>query len=198
MLEFFTFLFSKGRSYSVLKAARSSLANFIFIPPYRNLSDHPLVQKYFKGAFNLRPPNVKFGFVWDVQIVFDHFRKIEDNSLLNDKQLSQKLVLLLLLLGGQRVNTVMSFHVHRMVITNMSITFTPNNVLKHSRQSRKRDVFEYYDYSDKKLCIIDCLNQYLSRRSNRVSSEETQLLITLKKPFHAASDYTVRRWIKDL
>ena len=85
-------------------------------PPYSKLSDHPLINKFCKGVFNLRPPQPKLTIVWDVAIVFNYFEKKGENQNLTLKELTQKLVMLLLLLGGQRVNTIKQFHVDQMII----------------------------------------------------------------------------------
>ena len=61
--------------------------------------------------FNLRPPRPKLQFVWDVEIVFSYLEEKGSNNILPDKILSQKLLILLLLLGGQRMNTVFNFEV---------------------------------------------------------------------------------------
>ena len=68
ILNYFTYLFEKGLSFSTLKAAMSALAQLVYLPPYATLSDYPQIIKFFKGAFNLRLPLPKFGFVWDVAL----------------------------------------------------------------------------------------------------------------------------------
>ena len=57
-------------------------------------------------VFNVRP-KPKLQFVWDVKIAEEKGL----NNKLPDKILSQKLLTLLLLLGGQRMNTVFTFEV---------------------------------------------------------------------------------------
>ena len=151
-----------------------------------------------KGIFNLNPPTRKFGFVWDVKVLFDYFEKMGDNNTLNDKNLSQKLLALLILLGGQRLNTVHQYQVNEMIKTEISITFAPSNLLKHSKQHSKLDVFEYRKYHNKKLCVVDCLNTYLDRRQNKVDNTVQKLFISHQKPYKAVSIDTLRRWMKNL
>ena len=149
------------------------------------------------GVHNLRPPKPKLDFIWDVSIVFRHI-ECPDNTVLSDKLLTHKLLILLLLLGGQRMNTIKSFHIDRMFLTDISVTFCPANVLKHSRKSKKMDTFLYRAYINPNLCVVSCLREYLLRRNQRVNEEETQLFITYGKPYKAASIDTMRRWIKEL
>lgn len=178
-------------------AARTAVGYMVQLPPYTKLSDHPAINRFCKGVFNLRPPTPKLKAVWDVNIVFQYFENKPDNKQLADKDLVHKLIMLLLLLGGQRVNTIVNFHVDSMILTSESVTFAPKSVLKHSRKGSKIDSFMYRSYPNKKLCIVDCINEYLNRRTD-VPNNVTQLIVTYGRPKRAASGDTIRRWIKDL
>ena len=98
-LNFFTELFDQGVSHSVLISAKSAVAHVLRMK-YQHIPRQPSVIKHFKGSFNLRPQLPKLSFVWDVQNMFDLFRTLGDNSQISGKHLSQKLLILLLLLGG--------------------------------------------------------------------------------------------------
>ena len=164
---------------------------------YQHIPQHPSVIKFFKGSFNLRLPLPKLSFVWDVQIMFEYFRSLGDNRQISDKHLSQKLLILLLLLGGQRLNTVFNFAIDRMIISSTSVTFSPEVVLKHSKPGRKFDIFEYRAYSDPKLCVLECVKESIHRRNDRVDKEQKRLFIIYRKPYRTASIDTLRRWIKE-
>ena len=114
------------------------------------------------------------------------------------KLLTQKLRILLLLLGAHRINTVKLFRVSNMVLNDLSATCIPTEVLKHSRKGKPLDKFEYRSYTDKKLCIISCHREYLTRQDKHVGLNTDQLIIRLKKPCIGASIDTVRRWVKDI
>ena len=75
-----------------------------------------------------------------------------ENDQLSDKSLTQRLFILLLLLWGQRMNTV-----DRMIVTDIGVTYLPNYVRKHSKPGKKLDSFPYRTYYNKKLCAADCL-----------------------------------------
>ena len=110
-----------------------------------------------KGVFNLSPLRPKLQFVWDVKIVFNYLEEKGLNNNLPDKILSQKLLILLLLLGQQRMNTVFDFEVDNMLINTECAIFSQNNVLKHSKPGRKLDQFTYRSFSQKELCVVDTL-----------------------------------------
>ena len=87
--------------------------------------------------FNLRPPRPKLQFVWDVEIVFSYLEEKGSNNILPDKILSQKLLILLLLLGGQRMNTVFNFEVDNMFINTKCAIISPNKALKTFKTREK-------------------------------------------------------------
>ena len=122
------------------------------IPPSNSLNKHPLINTYMTGIFNLRPPKSKLSLVWDVDILFRYFEHLGDNCLLSEKNLTQKLLVLLLLLGAHRLSTIKLFSINNMVLNDLSVTFLPIDVFQHSRKGKPRAKFEYRTYEDKTLC----------------------------------------------
>lgn len=198
IVNFLGELYDRKMSYSTIKVAKSALGHVVELPPYRTIGDHPMIIKFMKGLFNLNPPRTKVGFVWDVKILFNYFESLPDNESLSEEDLSSKTLLLMLLLGGQRLNTMFNFRVNEMIINKVSVTFAPSVPLKHSRENRKGDVFEYRDYHIHKLCVVSATNTYLQRRKTKVSDSVHNLFITNKKPYRPASIDTLRRWVKNM
>ena len=166
------------------------------MPPYNSLNKHPLINKYMTGIFNLRAPKPKLSFVWAVDILCRYFEQQGDNRLLSDIILTQKTIIFLLLLGAHRLRTIKLFSINNMVLNDLSVTFIPTEVLKHSRKGKPLDKFEYRAYDeDKTLCVIACLKEYISRRNKHEGLTTDQLIITLRKPFKERSfcRYTMRR-----
>ena len=162
-LNFFTELVNQGISHGVLISAKNEVAHVLRMK-YQHIPQHASVIKFFKGSFNLRPPLPKLSFVRDVQIMFEYFRSLGDNRQNSDKHLSQKLLILLLLVGGQRLNSVFHFTIDRMFISSTSVTLSPEHVLKHSKPGCKLDVFECRAYSDPKLCVLRSVKEYNSSK----------------------------------
>ena len=79
-----------------------------------------------------------------------------ENRQISDKHFSQKLLIWLLLLGGQHLNSVFHFIIDRMIISSTNVTFSPGHVLKHSNPSCKLNIFEYRAYSEADLCVLEC------------------------------------------
>ena len=99
-------MFDKGYANSTINSAKCAEATIVRIPPYNLLNKHPMISKYMTGVFNLKPPKPKSNFVWDVDILFRYFEQQDDNNSLSDKLLTQKPLILLLLLGTHRISTV--------------------------------------------------------------------------------------------
>ena len=55
-----------------------------------------------------------------------------------------------------------------MVLNDLLVTFIPTEILTHSRKGKPLDKFEYKTYTDKKLCVIWCLSEDLTRRDEDV------------------------------
>ena len=72
--------------------------------------------------------------------------------MLSDIILTRKVIILLLLLGAHRLSTIKLFSINNMVLSDLSVTFIPTEVLKDSRKSKPLDKFEYRAYEDKTLC----------------------------------------------
>ena len=74
-LNFLIELFNQGVSHSVLISAKSTVAHVLTMK-YQHIAQQTSVIKYFKGPCNLRPPLPELSFVWDVKIMFAHFRSL--------------------------------------------------------------------------------------------------------------------------
>lgn len=66
------------------------------------------VKRLMKGIFELRPALPRYKSIWDVSLVFTHFRGQTLASQLSLKDITVKLTLFLSLLSGQRSQTIKS------------------------------------------------------------------------------------------
>ena len=65
-LEFLTFLYKQGLGYSAINTARSALSAVITLDSQRKFGEHPLVTRFLKGVFELKPSLPRYSGVWDV------------------------------------------------------------------------------------------------------------------------------------
>ena len=87
-------------------------------------------------------------------------------------------MILLLLIGRQRMNTVFNFEVDNMFINTGYTIFSSNKVLKYSELERKLENYLQF-ITQKELYIVDTLQEYLTRRKLRVGFSIKKLFITL-------------------
>ena len=85
-----------------------------------------------------------------------------------------------------------------MIISSTSVMSPSKNVLKHSNPGRKLDFFRYWTFSDLKLCVLECVKEYIHWRNDRVDKDQKRLFIIYWKPYHAATIDTLQRWIKEI
>ena len=72
ILDYFSHLYQDGKSFLVINSAKLAISHNPHFPPYKHLSEHPLVNKYFKDLFSLYPPKQKSTFVWDIKLSLIH------------------------------------------------------------------------------------------------------------------------------
>lgn len=196
VIEFLTELFQSGIGYSCLNTARSALSAVIVFPDNTPAGSHPLVVRFMKGVFERRPSLPKYKSTWDVNVVLESLRKFEHVKKLSLKELSWKLTTLLMLLSGQRIQTIHLLDIRYMTLTESSCSFSISKPVKQTRPgTHVHDlVFQAY-FKDPGLCIVECLQEYVIR-TKPLRGEETQLLISFVKPHKAVSKDTIGRWVK--
>jgi len=109
-IEFLTELYKQGKSYSTINSARSALSQFL-LPEGSQLDTdfgkHKLTSMFMKGVFKLKPPTPKYKGTWDVKIVLDYLRTL-DNDNISLKLLFMKCVTILAMATKQKSQALTS------------------------------------------------------------------------------------------
>ena len=100
-VEFLITLHSRGLSYSI-NTARSALSSILTLNNCDNFGTYPLVTRSMKGTYELIKPKPKYNQRWDVSQVLDYLKTLYLLEKLPLKAVTQKTVMLLLLVTGQR------------------------------------------------------------------------------------------------
>ena len=106
-----------------------------------------------------------------------------------------KLVVLVLLVSGQRGQTVHLLSIDHMVPVNNCYTFQIVDHLKQSRPGVKNPLVELRPFEDKTQCVVTTLKEYLTRTQS-LRGSESQLFISYNRPFRRVSRETISRWVK--
>ena len=96
-----------------------------------------------KGVYNLRTSAPKYSYIWDVSIVLEFFRHLPGHNLLSLKLLSLKLVMLVALVSGQRVQTLSQLDLSFTYSSYDSIVFVIPDMTKTSRLGKTASIPDY-------------------------------------------------------
>ena len=117
------------------------------------------------------------------------------------KLLSEKIFIFLLLLGGEKINSLTTFLVEPMQLITTKYTFALWKLLKHSRPGYVYRPVTYKNYPQNiKLCPLRLITEYIKKRSNLLQSNTSMksYFMTYRKPIRAAHRETVTRWTKNI
>ena len=195
MLEFLSELYSVNNAgYSAVNKAKSALSNIVQLTDSQlPVGKHPRIKQYMRGVFNLRPSLPKYSVTWDVTVVLSYLRSLPLNDI-HLKNLSLKLVMLLALLAGQRVQTLKCLKVNELSLSADRVELFITSLLKTSKPGKHLSSISFQKYEEENLCIVKHISLYIEKTASLRSSE--QLLISYNKPHQPISTNTISRWIK--
>ena len=104
VLQFLTLLYEKGKGYKSLSMARFAISTLSLGRDI--VGSHHLIGKFFKGVFNRRPALPRNNVTWDADVVLNFPKTWAPAKRLCLRQLTLKVTVLLLLLSGQRGQTI--------------------------------------------------------------------------------------------
>ena len=195
-INFLAELYDSGIGYSAINTARSAVSSIVTLPNNSSFGSHPMVCRFLKGVFELKPSLPKYKNIWDVNIVLTYLSSLHPPQDLTLKDLTYKTAMLLALLSGQRCHTLHLLSVSCMVLKHDSCVFTIYKLLKTSRPGKHVSALTFTAYSpDSRLCPIVCLSEYV-KRTSELRKGSDQLLLSFQKPYQPVSTDTISRWLK--
>ncbi|KAH3868108.1 hypothetical protein DPMN_031247 [Dreissena polymorpha] len=196
VVEFLTEEFERGVGYSALNTARGALSSFLRLENVP-AGSHPVVIRFMKGVFNLRPCKSKYTKTWDVQNVLTYLKSLSPVKHLSLKELTLKLVMLIALTNAARSQTVHLLSVNKLIKEKSQFVVQFDSLLKQSRPGFDYSVLLLKCYPpDRRLCVYTVMKEYLSRTKKVRPSTNKKLLISYIRPHGPVSKDTVSRWIR--
>jgi hypothetical protein len=197
-IDFLSYLFQEGLSYSGVNTARSALSTILGLEDGFKFGEHPLVCRFMKGVFELKPAFPKYKEVWQVSTVLDYQKTTKPASQLNLKNLSQKLAMLLCLTTAQRCQTIHLIDIYGLQALQGKFRLTITHKLKQNKHGRHIDPIELMEFKgDEKLCVVEHLKEYL-KRTQQLRGEHTKLFLSFIKPYHPVTKDSISRWVKSV
>lgn len=198
VVDFLMLMAKKGKAYKTVNLARSALS--AVLPKYDNTTigcSEPVCWT-LKATGNLNPPKARYAAFWDVNLIFNLFKKWGRNKDLSLYRITAKTAVLLLLLTAQRGQTIWRLNVSGLEILDLELVFRLKHMLKHNRPGEPLDTLRVPAYpKDPLLCPRVTVKHYL-KRTRQVRNHADQLLLITREPFTAASRDTVSRWTKSV
>lgn len=193
ILEFLNKEFQKGLSYSALNCSRSAIS-LITGKACHNIRT---IKRFLKGVANLRQAQPRYNHTWDPQCVLRYFGSHPTTSSTCLKDVLKKLVSLLALATGQRLQTLQKIDIENIQISPSKILiFVPGQV-KTSGRGKLQPLLVLPFFKDPQLCPARTLAQYLTVTRNLRGSIKT-LFITTTRPTKPATTQTLSRWVSEI
>lgn len=193
-LHYLKSLHDEGKSYSVINTARSAISQFVTIIDGNNrlFGEHVMVKRFMMGIYKLKPPLPKYTSTWDVKPLLDYLRSISNDADL--KSLSIKLVCLLALATGQRLQTLAALDLSLLTINSDKASFRIGEILKTSKPGKTQLTVHIHKFTTETLiCPLECLQSYL-HLTDKLRTD-TKLFISLQKPHKSITSQTLSRWV---
>ena len=137
----------------------------------------------------------KYDCTWDVSVVLKYLETLYPHSDTTLKNLTLKLVMITLLVSGQRGQTVHLMDLSTMEMADTTCRFHITEHIKTSRPGASAPVIIIKQYSkNEKICPLRTLRDYLSR-TNSLRGGAKQLFNSFQKPFKPVTRQTISRWV---
>lgn len=104
--------------------------------------------------------------------------------------------MLLLLVSGQRGQTIHLLDINNMFVSDNKYTFVIPNHLKQSKPGVPNPKVVLESFEKSSICIVTTLREYLSRTKSLRGSSQSQLLISYVQPYKPVSRDTITRWVR--
>ena len=157
---------------------------------------HPLVSRLLKGIYNRKPPQPRYSTTWDVAAVLDHIRSWGPTESLCRKKATLKLAMLMALANASRCSELHALDVQRMRWSKEGVTFSLAALTKTSRPGKSKTLFYPSLETDRDVCPVTSLKNYL-KRTDGVRSDN-KLFLSHVKPYGSVKSCTIARWLKEI
>lgn len=195
IVKFLDIMFKKGYSYSSINTYKSALSLILPI----NEEEQKYLKRYLKGLYNQRPSTPRYETTWDTYPVIQYLETLFPLETLSLYQLSIKLIALLALTTGHRIQTFSKITINEIDLSSVDLKIRISERIKTSKLNVPQPVLTFPFFKEKPaLCVASTIIFYINKTINLRSHNENKLLLTAKKPHKPATTQTLSRWLKDV
>ena len=157
ILEFLFEQFSKGKQYRTINTIRSAISMTHDEIDGTRVGQHPLVSRFLKGVFNIRPPAPKYAVTWDVDVVLSYLRSLPDNQKVSFQLLSHKLAMLMALANADRCSDLAALDLNHRTFQGGGVRFIIPGLTKTRKSGPPVEAFYPAFPEDPKICPVETL-----------------------------------------
>ncbi|KAJ3646296.1 hypothetical protein Zmor_023888 [Zophobas morio] len=185
---------NSNHQFGTFNSHRSALAAII-----RNLTDDPGIRRFLKGISKIRPQKPKYDITWDTQPVIEHIRALYPHNSISLKKLTQKVLLLLALTTGHRIQTISLIRTSNISATNDAIYIKIPQQIKTSGPNRFQPLLHIrYFRGSPKICPAQALTDYLTKTAELKPTDSDAMWVSFRPPHRPVEKETLSRWIKEI
>lgn len=149
-----------------------------------------------KGIYERKAPQPKYNKIWDASVVLDYLASLKPVNELKLKDLTLKLLMLLLLVTGQRGQSMHLLNISTMTLNEKSCNFQLTSHTKTSKPwNPSHGIVVNAFEQNQDLCPVHTLKEYIKRTQN-LRGNQNQLFISFTKPHKVVARDTISRWTK--
>ena len=117
IVNYLSTLFDEGFQYQTVNANRSAVSAFHNFVNGEPVGKHPKIGALPTGIFNEIPPQPRYSFIWNVDVVLTYIKNnMSVNSQLSEKDLTCTLVVLLVLFSALRALSIQHLNINFMAM----------------------------------------------------------------------------------
>ena len=202
--EVLTFLaeqFAEGKQYRTINVLRSAISSAHVHVDSKPIGQHPLVVRLMRGVSICRPPQPRYQHTWNVAMVTEYLSRLGGNDNLSEKQLAQKLCMLMALTCPERSSILASLNIKYLKYFPEGVKFQHTIFRKRSHNGKLGESV-FPKFADTLLCPVACLSTYLDRtkkwRKDKTDIMQQNLFLSFKKPHKPVTSATLSRWLKEV
>ena len=146
------------------------------------VGSHHLINTFLRGVFNRRPALPRNNVTWDAYMVLNFMKTWALAKRLSLRQLTLKVMVLVLLLSGQRGQTIWLLDTRNITLSKNEVRRRIDDLIKTSNPKNHVEELVFAAYrSYRRLCVVTNVKAYLNRPA-LLRGKETGFLISFKKP----------------
>ena len=144
ILSYLSTLFEKDLQYRTMNSHRSAISAYHDHVDGKPAGKHPRVCALLTGVFIQRPPQPCYKSVWDVEIFLVYLKtNMSDESQKSDKDLTQKLTVLMVLSSVSRASSLQQLNIKFMARNDTSYKFYFHKLHKSWRRGKAPPTVSY-------------------------------------------------------